>query len=166
VYKFVSIKKYILFKLFGEFFIDYGDASATACFNIHTFRWDSHILSNVLDVKKGKFGEPVDCTFVLKGMKKEYAKVMGPREDIPVAVGSGDGMLANAGCGVYDDTSMSCTIGTSGALRIATNKPLLDEFQRTWCYCFTKDTWVAGGARHHPLVPRMLQWLRLVPSAI
>lgn len=157
-YKFVSIKEYILFKLFGEFFIDYTDASATACFNIHTFQWDRHILSNVLGVEKDKFGEAVDCTFVLKGMKKDLAKAMGLREDIPVAVGSGDGMLANVGCGVFDDTSMSCTIGTSGALRIAVDKPLLDKLQRTWCYCFTKDTWVSGGAINNGGI--VLKWFR------
>lgn len=157
-HKYVSIKEYILYRLFGDFFIDYADASATACFNIHTFKWDRHILSNVLNVETDKFGETVDCTYVLKGMKKEIAKAMGIREDIPVAVGSGDGMLANVGCGVFDDTSMSCTIGTSGALRIAVDKPLLDKLQRTWCYCFTKDTWVAGGAINNGGI--VLKWLR------
>ena len=145
-YKFVSIKEYINFKLFGGFYIDYTDASASACFNIHSFDWDDNIVSNVLGLRKDMLREPVECTYTLKGMRNEYAAVMGIREDIPVAIGSGDGILANAGCGVFDDTVMSCTVGTSGALRIAVGSPLLDEWQRTWCYCFTKDTWVAGGA--------------------
>lgn len=157
-YKFVSIKEYIIFRLFGDFYIDYTDASATACFNIHSFDWDEYILSNILGVKKDSFGEAIDCTFTLKGMRREYAEAMGLREDIPVAIGAGDGILANVGCGVFDDTSMSCTIGTSGALRIAVGKPLLDERQRTWCYCFTKDTWVAGGAVNNGGI--VLKWLR------
>lgn len=158
VYKFVSIKEYILFKLFGEYVIDITDASTTGFFNIHKFQWDENILDNVIGIDKAMFGQPVDCLHTLKNMKYEYAQEMGINPDIPVIVGSGDGMLANAGCGVVDDTSMSCTIGTSGALRIAVNKPLLDPQQRTWCYCFTRDTWVAGGAINNGGI--VLKWLR------
>lgn len=156
--KFVSVKEYIVNKLFSECVIDYTDASTSACFNIHTFDWDEKVLTEVLDVRKERFGEPVPCTFVLKGIKREYAEAMGVHSDIPVVIGSGDGIMANVGCGVFDDTAMSCTIGTSGALRIAVPEPLLDPMQRTWCYCFTKDTWVAGGAINNGGI--VLKWLR------
>lgn len=156
--KFVSVKEYILFKLFGELFIDITDASTTACFNIHSFRWDDTILKEVIGVGSDRFGQPVECTRILKGMKPEYAGAMGILCETPVIIGSGDGMLANYGCGVVDDISMSCTIGTSGALRIAVDTPLLDSRQRTWCYCFTKDTWVAGGAINNGGI--VLKWLR------
>lgn len=157
-HKFVTIKEYILHKLFGRYVIDITDASATACFNIHKFDWDEDILQNVLKVDKSKFGEPVECTYILNQIKPEYASRMGISADVPAVIGSGDGMLANVGCGVFDETSMSCTIGTSGALRIAVDKPLLDEQGRTWCYCFTKDTWVAGGAINNGGI--VLKWLR------
>ncbi len=156
--KFISLKEYILFKLFGELIIDITDASTTACFNIHRFTWDDAILKEVLEVSPDRFGQPVECTHILKGMKSEYAAAMGISRETPVIVGSGDGMLANYGCGVVDDTSMSCTIGTSGALRISAGSPLLDLQQRTWCYCFTRDTWVAGGAINNGGI--VLKWLR------
>ena len=156
--KFITIKEYILFKLYNEFVIDRTDASATACMNIHRFEWESTIVQDILGLDNSRFGEIVACTHLLKGMKKEYAAVMGLDPDVPVAAGSGDGMLANVGCGVFDDTAMSCTIGTSGALRVAVDRPLLDPLQRTWCYCFTKDTWVAGGAINNGGI--VLQWLR------
>lgn len=158
VYKFISIKTYVFFKLFSQFVTDYTDASASACFNIHTFKWDSDILDNVLGISENMLGEPVECTHVLKGMKKEYAGLMGINSDMPVVAGSGDGIMANLGCGVFDDTSMSCTVGTSGALRIAVDKPLIDPQQRTWCYCFTRDTWVAGGAINNGGI--VLKWIR------
>jgi gluconokinase len=157
-YKFVSIKEYVLFKLFGRFVIDITDASTTGFFNIYSFKWDEYILENVLKISEDKFGEAVDCTYILENMKAEYAELMKVKQDIPVTIGSGDGMLANVGCGVFDDTSMSFTIGTSGALRISVDKPLLDEKQRTWCYCFTKDSWVAGGAINNGGI--VLKWLR------
>lgn len=157
-YKFISIKEYILFRLFHEYRIDMTDASTTGCFNIHTFEWDPYILEEVLGVGREKFGQVAEGTFSFHHMDPVIAAEMGIRTDIPVVIGSGDGMLANVGCGVFDDTSMSCTIGTSGALRITVDKPLLDPMQRTWCYCFTRESWVAGGAINNGGI--VLKWLR------
>ncbi|HHW48667.1 MAG TPA: gluconokinase [Clostridiaceae bacterium] len=157
-YKFITIKEYVLFKLYGHFVVDFTDASATGCFNIHSFEWDKYILENVLEIDKSMFGEPVECTFILKNMNRDYAKAMDLDPDTPVAIGSGDGILANVGCGVFDDTSMTSTVGTSGAMRISVNAPLLDPSQKTWCYCFTRNTWVAGGAINNGGI--VLRWIR------
>lgn len=156
--RFATIKEYVLYKLFGSFTIDIGDASSMGYFNIHKFGWDEGILEGVLGLTSEYFGEPVDCTYVLTGIRKQYADEMGIDRNIPVAIGSGDGMMANLGCGVFDNTAMSCTIGTSGAVRVSVDKPLLDTRQRTWCYCFSKDSWLAGGAINNGGV--VLKWLR------
>ena len=156
--KFVSIKEFILHKLYGCDAIDITDASTTGCFNIYKRSWDEVILKEVLGISRVRLGEAVECTHVLRHMKKEFAGAMGIDPDTPAASGSGDGILANLGCGVFDDSSMSSTIGTSGALRIASGAPFLDPYQRTWCYCFTEDTWVAGGAISNAGI--VLRWLR------
>lgn len=158
VYKFVSIKEYIIYKLSGKYLIDITDASSTACFNIHEFIWEKSIFHDVLKIDESMLGEPVQCSHVIEGIRKIYIEQMGLSPDTRIIIGSGDGMLANLGCGVFDDTSVTSTIGTSGALRISTEKPLLDENQRTWCYCLTKDTWVAGGAINNGGI--VLRWLR------
>lgn len=157
-YKFITIKEYILFKLYGRYVIDYTDASATACFNIRSFTWDDYIINDVLGISETNLGEPVECTHVLKKMNPSYAEAMRLDPDIPLAIGSGDGILANVGCGVFDDTSMTSTVGTSGAMRISVDQPLLDPMQKTWCYCFTKDKWVAGGAINNGGI--VLKWIR------
>lgn len=157
-YKFITIKAYILFKLYGKFVIDITDASATGCFNIRTFKWDKYILENVLSLNKSHFSEPLECTHILKNMNTTYAQAMGLNPETPVAIGSGDGIMANVGCGVFDDTSMTSTVGTSGALRISVDSPLVDDMRKTWCYCFTKDKWVAGGAINNGGI--ILKWLR------
>jgi gluconokinase len=90
-YKFVTIKEYILFKLFGGYYIDITDASTTALFNINTFEWDEDILKDILKIGEDKLGNVVDCTHILKGMRQEYARSMGLRPSIPVVMGSGDG---------------------------------------------------------------------------
>lgn len=157
-YKFITIKEYILYRLYGEYVIDITDASTTGCFNIRNFQWDEDIVRNVLGVQTVQFGEPVDCTHVLTGMKEEFASQMDVKRSVPMVVGSSDGVLANLGCGGVDSTMMSCTVGTSCALRIAVDKPLLDDRERIWCYCLAKDKWVAGGATSDGGIE--LKWFR------
>ena len=157
VYKFITIKGYILLKLFGDFFIDYSDASSTGCFNLHRFNWDDYIMKNVLNIKSDKFGEPVECTKILNNIRKEYADYMGIKNKTIFIIGSTDGVLANFGSGVFNDNSVSCTIGTSGAIKVTSNKPIIDLLQRTWCYCFGKGVWVSGGAINNGGI--VLKWL-------
>lgn len=156
--KFISIKEYILFRVCGEFLVDITDASASGCFNIHNFSWDEDVLKEVLGTTSSKFGNPVECTYVIRNIKSKYMNEMGLKNGIPFIIGSGDGIMASIGCGALDYNYMSCTVGTSGALRVVVNKPLLDPLQRTWCYCFTKNAWVAGGAINNGGI--VLRWIR------
>jgi gluconokinase len=156
--KFLSLKSYMLFRLFGRYVVDYTDASASSLFNLRTFDWDPVMIGSVLGIGRERLCEPMPGTGLLTGMDRNHAVAMGLPGDVPVACGAGDGIVANLGCGVFDATAMSCTLGTSGALRVAVDQPLLDPLQRTWCHCFTKDTWVAGGAINNGGL--VLKWLR------
>ena len=53
---------------------------------------------------------------------------------------------------------MSCTIGTSGAVRMLNDAPLTDEKGRTWCYNLTDKVWVLGAAINNGGI--VLRWLR------
>lgn len=156
--KFITIKEYVLFKLFGEYIVDYTLAASQGFFNINTHKWDDFILNDILQLKESCFSKPVACDYILRGMKKSMASQLGIDAATPFVVGSGDGIMANVGCGVHDDTALSSTIGTSGAIRTLVKQPLLDHQMRTWCYSFTEDTWVAGGAINNGGI--ILKWLR------
>jgi len=158
IYKFITIKEYIIYKLFNEFVVDYTLAASQGYFNIHKQDWDEDITGGILGINRNNLSEIVECGQILKGMRLEYANAMGIDRNIPVVIGSGDGIMANLGCGICDDTAFSSTIGTSGAIRTAVGSPLLDPYQQTWCYSFTKDMWVAGGAINNGGLA--LQWLR------
>lgn len=157
-FKFITIKDYLLFRLYGEFITDFTLAASQGYFNIHRQEWDGEILEDILGISKDRLSQPVECLHVLRGMKPEAAEMLGLDRDFPVVVGSGDGIMANLGCGVTDDTAFSSTIGTSGAVRTSLKSPFLDAGQRTWCYSFTRDTWVAGGAINNGGI--VLKWLR------
>lgn len=157
-YKFITIKEYILYRLYGEYIIDYTLAASQGYFNIHKQKWDEDILKSILGMGTEKLSYVVDCFHILKGIRSEYAGSLEIDAQTPVAIGSGDGIMANIGCGVYDSTALSSTIGTSGAIRTAVEKPLLDPLQQTWCYSFTDNMWVAGGAINNGGI--VLKWLR------
>lgn len=155
--RFITIKEYILYKLFGETVVDYTLASSQGYFNLHTLEWDKSILQDVLGIRLDQLSSPVECTYQLKHLKKEYAFALGLNEGVIGVIGSGDGIMANLGSGVFNSLAISSTIGTSGAIRTTVERPLLDPKQRTWCYAFTKEQWVAGGAINNGGL--VLKWL-------
>ena len=60
-YKFISIKEYVFFKLFGRYVIDYSIASATGIFNLNNLQWDEEALS-VAGVTPDRLSELVPTT--------------------------------------------------------------------------------------------------------
>jgi gluconokinase len=142
--KFVSIKEYLLYHLFGKWVIDYSIASATGLFDIHQKKWFDPSL-RLAGIQANNLSEPVPTDFILKGLKKEYATELGIEGDIPFVIGASDGCLANAGSGAVETGDVSLTIGTSGAVRMVTRKPMEDRLQRLFNYILTDDLFVSGG---------------------
>ncbi|MEW6661452.1 MAG: gluconokinase [Bacillota bacterium] len=155
--KFISIKEYVLFRLFGEYLIDWSLASATGLFNIHSRCWEEEAL-RAAGIRLDQLSQTVPPSYVLRGIKEPYASKMGLAPDLPVVIGAGDGPLANLGAGCLSRGQVNIDIGTSGAIRMITSRPLLDALQRTWCYCLAEDYWVSGGIISN--AGNVLRWLR------
>lgn len=156
--KFITIKEYFICKLFGEYLVDRTLASCQGYYNIVSQQWDEEILKDILGINKSRLGTVTSCTDVMIGMNSECARKMGIDSKTPVVIGSGDGILANIGCGIFGEESLSSTVGTSGAIRMTVKKPLFSANQQTWCYSFTNDLWVAGGAMNNGGL--VLKWIR------
>lgn len=155
--RFLSLKEYLVERLCGARVVDYSLASATGLFNLHAHAWDAEAL-DLAGLTPARLSAPVDATHTVRGLPAELARWMGLRPETPFALGAGDGMLAHLGCGCFTASRFSSTIGTSGALRVLASRPLLDEAERTWCYCLDGETWVAGGAINNGGI--VLRWLR------
>ncbi|MFB6489618.1 hypothetical protein P2A57_24375, partial [Xanthomonas perforans] len=54
------------------------------------------------------------------------AEALGLPEGTPVVVGAGDGPLANLGVGAVRPGMVACSLGTSGALRVVVDRPVVD----------------------------------------
>lgn len=144
-HKFISIKEYVFYKLFGKYIIDHSIASATGMFNLHSLEWDDEAL-NIAGVSAEQLSQPVPTTYCLTELNETFAREMNLPSSIPFIVGASDGVLSNLGLNAIDPGAVAVTIGTSGAIRTVTDRPVTDPKGRTFCYALTEDHWVIGGS--------------------
>ena len=155
--RFIGIKEYVMYHLFDQYVVDYSIASATGLFNMYTLDWDEEALKTA-GISKEKLSRLVPTTEVFSGMKESYAERMGIIADTPVVIGANDGCLANLGVDAIDKGVVAVTIGTSGAIRTVTDKPVTDEKGRIFCYALTENHWVIGGPVNSGGM--IMRWLR------
>lgn len=155
--KFISIKEYVLYQLFEQYVVDYSIAAATGLLNLKALNWDQEVL-NLAQVRVDQLSQLVPTTHILQGMKPEYAAAMGLDPNVPVVVGSSDGVLANLGVGAIASDQLAITVGTSSAVRKVVSQPITDEQGRTFCYPLTEKYWVIGGASNNGGI--VLRWFR------
>lgn len=157
VAKFISIKEYVIYKWFEQYVVDYSIANATGLFNMNNLDWDLEALT-LAGITPDQLSKIVPTTHILTAMTTAAATAMGLPTDIPVVVGSSDGVLANLGVGAITPDTMAITVGTSGAVRAVVNHPQTDEKERLFCYALSKDRWVVGGATNNGGI--VLRWVR------
>jgi len=142
--KFISIKEYIFQQLFGKYEVDFSIASATGLFNLEKLDWDEEALK-VAGVTRDKLSLPVPTTSYMSGLSPSYSSKMGLRPDTRFYLGASDGVLSNLGVNAIEKGAVAVTIGTSGAIRTVTDKPVTDPKGRIFCYALTENHWVIGG---------------------
>ncbi|GKU81847.1 gluconokinase [Niallia sp. NCCP-28] len=142
--KFIGIKEYIFYKFFDEYVMDHSIASATGMFNLFELDWDKEALE-VAGISKEQLPTPVPTTYYLQNLKEEHASELGILPTTPFVVGASDGVLSNLGVNAIDPGVVAVTIGTSGAIRTVTDKPVTDPKGRIFCYALTENHWVVGG---------------------
>lgn len=153
--RFIGIKEYVIYRLFGDAVVDSSVASATGLLNLETLQWDQDILDFI--------GITEDRLFtVVSPDYKVFSRVVDPGwlvpPHTPVVVGASDGALANLGVGALGRHTLAVTIGTSSALRVVTTGPRTDRSMRTFCYHLAGGEYVVGGASNNGAV--VLQWLK------
>lgn len=151
-----SLKDYIFYNMTDEWVIDRSAASASGMYNEHTLAWDDEILTYA--GISSHYMPPVVSTTYSHVITDTAAESMHLPKGLPIVIGATDGVLVNVGIGAVQPGQLSGTIGTSGALRMLTEKPKTDPQMRKWCYNLTDDMWVAGGAINNGGM--ILRWVR------
>ncbi|MCM3006420.1 gluconokinase [Priestia koreensis] len=142
--KFISIKEYVFYQLFGEYVIDYSIASATGMFNLEQLDWDEEALA-VAGVSREQLSKIVPTTHYLKLPNDPHESPLNLLSGTPFVVGASDGVLSNLGLAASEPGVVVATIGTSGAIRTVVDKPVVDPKGRMFCYALTDKKWVIGG---------------------
>ncbi|CAN5550869.1 gluconokinase [soil metagenome] len=154
-YKFISFKEYVFYKLFGKFIIDYSIASSTGLFDIYDLKWNKTALKTA-GINAERLSLPVPTNHIEKLLDSPFLPNLGIESGAPFIVGASDGCLANLGNNVISKGKASITIGTSGAIRIASKQPIQDPKERIFNYLLTSDHYVAGGPVNNGGI--VLQW--------
>jgi len=151
-YKFISIKEYIWYKLFNEFTLDQSNASCTGLFDIEQLKWHPDALK-LAGITNQSLSNVVATDHVKKYIGPEF-DFLTP--NTPLVIGASDGCLANLGSMADKPGVAAITIGTSGAVRVASSKPLPNESSMTFSYILNKETYICGGPINNGGIA--LQW--------
>lgn len=144
-YKFISIKEYVLSKLFGELLVDRSVASGTGIWQMSSMDWDEDLLGTI-GLSKDFFSPVAETTAVLKqGLTAEFASQTGLLSGTPGIIGAADGAMAHLGSVGLSENRMSLTVGTGAALRMRISEPQTSADTEAWCYYLTEHNWLLGG---------------------
>ena len=162
-YKFVSIKEYIWYKLFKEFTIDYSMASCTGLFDIVKLNWydDALVLAGITTEL---LSQPVAPNYDQKYSYNDDGPALSfLKLGTPFFIGASDGCLANLGSMANKPGIAAITIGTSGAVRVASSKPLPNPEAMTFSYILDNNTFICGGPINNGGVA-MQWWLKNITT--
>ena len=154
-HKFISVKEYIWHKLIGKFQVDYSMASATGLFDNKNLHWCKEAL-HFCGITTASLSEPVSVLHTEKVLNKEYQQYLNLPDSVLFIIGSGDGAMANLGVGAITPSVAALTIGTSGAIRTATDFAVNDEKGRLFNYLLTDKLYIHGGGINNGGI--VLQW--------
>jgi len=155
--KFLGIKEYLLFRLFGDFFTDQSIASATGLFDAERLDWHGPAL-DFAGITAAQLPQHVTPFFILNKLKRSFAQYLGIPPETPWVIGASDGCLANLGAGAASPGEAVLSIGTSGALRTTSHQPTHDPGERIFNYLLFPPegthppTYVTGGASNNGAV--------------
>lgn len=152
---FGDIKSYLFYRLFKRFKVDISIASCTGMMDLTTGDWDPLALQ-LTGVTRDQLPVIVDGTTIEQGLTPEAQMATGLDATTRFVYGAFDGALSNVGVGAVKADTVAITIGTSAAVRVVTDHPVIDPQERLFCYAVDRNHWVVGGPLNNGGV--VFQW--------
>jgi gluconokinase len=140
----IGLKELVLLWLTGELVTELSSASGTGLLDRSTRTWSTEAMA-WCGIDPDRL-PPILPTTACRTLSAAAAGEVGLPAGTPVAVGAADGPLGNAGTGALDPGVAGLSVGTSGAIRLATDDPPAELGGALFCYALTDRTWVVGGA--------------------
>jgi xylulokinase len=127
-------KDYVRFRLTGERAIDMADASGTLMLDVAKRKWSDEVLQ-AAQIDKSLLPSLHESPDVCGKITAAGAEATGLAVGTPVVAGAGDQAAGATGMGIVKPGAVSATIGTSGVVFAATDRPALDPRGRLHTFC-------------------------------
>jgi xylulokinase len=127
-------KDYVRLRLTGERAIDMADASGTLMLDVGKRRWSSEMLQ-AMHIDERLLPKLYESPDVCGEVSVEGAAATGLKAGTLVVAGAGDQAAGATGMGIVAPGAVSATIGTSGVVFAATDRPALDPKGRLHTFC-------------------------------
>lgn len=127
-------KDYVRFRLTGDRAIDMADASGTLLLDVANRRWSKEVLS-ATGIDTALLPALYESCEVCGKLSASGAQATGLKEGTPVVAGAGDQAAGATGMGIVTPGAVSATVGTSGVVFAATDRPALDPKGRLHTFC-------------------------------
>jgi xylulokinase len=151
-------KDYVRFRMTGERAIDMADASGTLLLDVAHRRWSREIL-DATQIDEWLLPSLHESPDVCGRVSADGAAATGLKVGTPVVAGAGDQAAGATGMGIVAAGAVSATIGTSGVVFAATDRPALDPKGRLHTFCHAiPGRWHVMGVTQ--AAGQSLRWLR------
>jgi xylulokinase len=127
-------KDYVRFRLTGERAIDMADASGTLMLDVARRKWSDQVLQ-AAEIDSSLLPALYESPDVCGKISAIGAEATGLTLGTPVVAGAGDQAAGATGMGIVMPGAVSATIGTSGVVFAATDRPALDPKGRLHTFC-------------------------------
>ena len=127
-------KDYVRFRLTGEKATDVADASGTLLLNVAQRQWSAEVLQ-AAEIDRSLLPTLYESVEVCGKVSAKGAEATGLSVGTPVVAGAGDQAAGAIGMGIVAPGAVSATIGTSGVVFAATDRPAMDAKGRLHTFC-------------------------------
>jgi xylulokinase len=127
-------KDYVRFRLTGERAIDVADASGTLLLDVAGRKWSVDVMCRT-GIKDDVLPSLHESVGICGQVSAAGAEATGLKIGTLVVAGAGDQAAGAVGMGIVQPGSVSATIGTSGVVFAATDRPALDPKGRVHTFC-------------------------------
>ncbi len=134
-------KDYVRLRLTGEYALDKADGSGTILFDLATRDWSPEVLA-ALGIDAAWMPRTHEGPEVTGSITADAAAATGLQAGTPVVAGGGDQSANGVGVGVVDPGTMALSLGTSGVVFAATDRPIHEPRGIVHAFCHAvPDRW-------------------------
>ena len=134
-------KDYVRLQLTGDHAVDKADGAGTLLLDLAAREWSDEVLA-ALDLDRALLPATFEGPDSTGRLTAAAASATGLRAGTPVVAGGGDQAANAVGVGAIDPGVVALSLGTSGVLFAATDRPIVEPDGRVHAFCHAvPDRW-------------------------